>query len=71
MSTFPKALPHGPIREVFPGIFFVTGGFGFGPGLRITRNMTILRQGGDLVVVNSVRLSPEGEAELGEVLHPR
>ena len=72
MADFPAALAHGPITEEFPGIFFVTGTFGFGPGLAITRNMTIVRQGGDLIVINSVRLSGKGEAELeklGKVKH--
>lgn len=72
MGDFPAALAHGPITEEFPGIFFVTGAFGFGPGLAITRNMTIVRQGGDLSIINSVRLSPKGEAELeklGTVKH--
>lgn len=73
MSDFPAPLaPHGPITEVFPDVFFVTGGFNFGAALSITRNMTIVRQGSELVLVNSVRLSPEREAELdqlGKVTH--
>jgi hypothetical protein len=72
MSSFPPALPHGPLTEVFPDVFVVTGGFRFAPAISITRNMTIVRQGGELVLINSVRLSPEGEAELdklGKVAH--
>lgn len=72
MPEHAPAMSHGPITEVFPDVFFVTGGFRFGPGLSITRNMTVVRQGGDLVVVNSVRLTEEGEAELaklGRVTH--
>mgnify|MGYP001615266114 CR=1 FL=1 len=62
MPTFPPALPHGAIEEVFPDVFLVTGGFRFAPLLSITRNMTIVRQGAELVLVNSVSLSDEGEA---------
>jgi hypothetical protein len=43
-----------------------------GPGLTITKNMFVIRQGAELVVVSSMRLSPEGEAELeklGKVKH--
>lgn len=72
MPDFPAAMPHGPISEIFPDVFFVTGGFRFGPGLSITRNMTVVRQGGELVALNSVRLGPEGEAALdalGKVKH--
>lgn len=72
MNDFPAAQAHGPITEVFPDVFMVTGSFRFAPGLGITRNMVIVRQGEELVLVNSVRLSPEGEArlaELGKVRH--
>ena len=68
----PPRAPDGPITEVFPDVFSVTGGFGFGPGLSITRNMTIVRQGEELTLLNSVRLSPEREVELdklGKVKH--
>lgn len=72
MSELPPALPHGPIEEVFPDVFQVRGGFRFMPALSITRNMTIVRQGGELTVVNSVRLTDAGERELeklGKVTH--
>jgi hypothetical protein len=52
---------------VFPNVFFVTGGFNPLPGLTITRNMMVVRQGEELVVVNSVRLGPEGEAQLAKL----
>lgn len=72
MPDFRPADEHGPITEVFPDIFFVTGGFKFAPLLSITRNMTIVRQKDELVVINSVRLTDEGEKELeklGKVKH--
>ncbi len=72
MTDFPAAMPHGSISEAFPDVFTVTGTFRFGPGVSITRNMTIVRSGGELTLMNSVRLSPEGEAELeklGKVTH--
>jgi hypothetical protein len=63
----PPALPHGDIREVLAGVYFVTGTVAM-PGplpMRFSRNMTILREGGDrLVLVNSVRLGDEGLAAL-------
>jgi hypothetical protein len=43
-----------------------------GPGLRLNRNMVVLRQAGELTLVNAVRLAPEGEAALealGTVKH--
>lgn len=70
MSSFPPALPHGAIEEIYPDLFVVRGSFDIKPGVRITRNMVIARRDGALTLINSVRLSPEGEAALealGEV----
>ena len=64
MTKFAPALPHGPLVEVFPNVFEVQGGFRVAPGVTFTRNMTVLRTGGELALVNSVRLSPEGLAAL-------
>lgn len=63
---FPAALPHGPLSEILPGIFFVTGGLRLPIGLpvRFSRAMTVVREGERLVLVNSVRLSDEGLAGL-------
>lgn len=72
MPAHPAPKPHGPIEEVFPNVFFVTGAFSPGPIARITRNMVVVRRGSELVVLNSVRLTPEGEAQLdrlGKVAH--
>ena len=67
MPPFPPALPHGALTEVFQNVFVVTGSFRFGPGLTITRNMTVVREGGELTIVNSVRLTPQGESELAKL----
>ena len=64
MTEHPAALPHGPIEEVADGIFRVQGSTRMGPGMRITRNMAIVRTGDELTIVHSVRLSPEGESQL-------
>lgn len=72
MPEFRPVEKHGSIEEVFPNVFLVTGSYRFAPGLSITRNMTIVRQKDELVCVNSVRLSEEGEKaleKLGKVKH--
>jgi hypothetical protein len=72
MPDFRAAEKHGPIREVFPDVFMVESGFRFAPGFGITRNMFVVRQGSELTVISSARLSVEGEAELeklGKVAH--
>ncbi|MGM0552833.1 MAG: hypothetical protein ACQETK_03340 [Pseudomonadota bacterium] len=73
MDRFPAALPHGPVREVFPDVFFVTGGMEAEIGgleWHFSRNMTVVREDGRLTLINSVRLSDAGLVELeglGEV----
>lgn len=67
MDAFPPALPHGPLEEIFPGIFFVTGAMEtclLDMDWRFSRNMTVVRDGDRLVVINSVRLDDEGLAAL-------
>jgi hypothetical protein len=62
----PPALAHGDIREILPGIHFVTGTIAM-PGplpIRFSRNMTILQEGDRLVLVNTVRLNDAGLAAL-------
>jgi hypothetical protein len=68
------AAPHGPIREVFEGVWFVRGGIKM-PMLmpmKFGRAMTIVRGGDGLVLFNSMRLSDAGLRELeslGDVKH--
>lgn len=72
MSNYPAAMPHGPIEEIANDVFWVQGSIAMGPGMRITRNMTIVRSGEELSVISSVRLSEQGQAELdklGKVRH--
>ncbi len=63
---FPKPHPHGALDEVLPGIWFVTGTVSM-PGplpVRFSRNMTVVREGDRLVLVNTVRLDDAGLAAL-------
>ncbi len=58
----PAALAHGELREVLPNLFFVTGTMRM-PGpvpITFSRNMTVVREGERLIVVNSVRLDDAG-----------
>lgn len=73
MSTYRDVMPHGKIQKIFDDIFFVTGTMSnefFGSDWQFSRNMTIVREGGKLSLINTVRLNEEGlkalEA-LGEV----
>jgi hypothetical protein len=67
MTDFADAMPHGPILEVFPDVFFVTGTMRaefFGSMWQFSRNMTVVREDGRLTIINSVRLNDEGLARL-------
>ena len=70
MNNFPPALSHGSIEEVFPDVFFVTGAMETvlqDIDWKFSRNMTVVREGDRLVIINSVRLSDEGLAELDKL----
>jgi hypothetical protein len=67
MDKLPPALPHGKIEEVFPDVFFVTGTMKtelMGAHWHFSRNMTVVRDGDALTLVNSVRLDDAGLAQL-------
>ena len=64
-QSLPPALPHGFIREVLPDIFMVSGEMNIaGRPVSFSRNMTVVRDGTSLTLVNSVRLS---DSELGSL----
>ena len=62
MRQHPKALPHGELKEVFKDVFFLTGTVAMPGPLPITfsRNMTVVREGGNLTLINSIRLGEGG-----------
>lgn len=67
MEELPPALPHGKIEEVFPNVFFVTGTMKtvlMGGHWHFSRNMTIVRAGDALTLINTVRLVEPSLAEL-------
>jgi hypothetical protein len=64
MVSFPPASPHDPIEEVFPDVFLVRGSMPLNRLMRIGRNMVVVRDGDALTILNSVRLTPEGETAL-------
>ena len=69
---YSAALAHEPIEELFSNIFLVHGSARVGPGMRMNRNMIIIRDGETLTLVSPVRLSKAEEAKLetlGNVKH--
>ena len=58
MEQFPPALSHGNLEEAFPDVFFVTGSMEtvlMGAKWNFSRNMTVLRNGNALSLINTVQ----------------
>lgn len=71
-TAYPSALPHESIAEIFPDVFMVHGSIHPGPGMRMNRNIVVLRHYGELKVIGAVRLDSAEEAkleQLGKVKH--
>lgn len=74
MTSFPEQLPHGELVEVLPDIFVVTGQIRIevAETHEFSRNMTVVRDGNELTLVNSIRLDDAGLEmleTLGDVRH--
>ena len=61
-GPFPEAHENGDLKEILPGIHFVTGTVAMnGPlPMRFSRNMTVIRENGGLTLINSLRINSEG-----------
>lgn len=70
--SFPPPRPHGPVEEILTDVFVVRAVERLGPLIEVPRNVTILRRGDELVVIDGMRLAPETELHLerlGRVAH--
>lgn len=66
-SSYLPALPHSAISEPFKDIFFVTGTRQWrfmDLDWQFSRNMTVVREGDELTIFNSVRLTDAGLKEM-------
>jgi len=63
-DLYPPVMPQDPIVELLPDLYLVRGSIHVAPGLPISKNMVVIRQGGELTLVGSVRMPPENEADL-------
>lgn len=58
------AYPHDAIAEIAPDVFVVRGSLRLNPVIRISRNMTVVRDGDELSLINPIRLNEAGVAAL-------
>ena len=71
-SEYPAAQPHDAIEAIVPDLFMVHGSIRLAPGMRINRNMMVLRRNGELSLISPIRLvaKEEGALEaLGTIKH--
>ncbi len=64
--------PHAELVDIGDDVFLVRGSLLLNPLIRISRNMVVLRQGGELVLVNPIRLGEAGMQaleRLGRIRH--
>lgn len=54
---YPPAYEHDEIRNLYPGVYFLHGSIKMGPGMRMNRNMIILKSGDELSLINPVRMN--------------
>lgn len=64
---YPPSQPHGEILRILPDVYTVSGSVRLAPATVINRNMTIVRSGDDLTLINPVRLRPVVEERLLDI----
>jgi hypothetical protein len=72
MVEYSPAWPHGELEQAFSNVFYVLGTnrtHHAGIDLQTSRTMTVVRQDGELTLVNTVRLDEDGLKQL-EALGP-
>jgi hypothetical protein len=63
-KKYAPVFAHNPIEELFENVFWVHGSIKMAPCVTMNRNMIILRQDDELILVNPVRLNDQEEAKL-------
>lgn len=56
--------PQDELKALYPGVHLLHGSIRMGPGMRMNRNMIVLDNGGELILINPVRMTDEGLARL-------
>jgi hypothetical protein len=61
---YPPSYPHDEIKNLYPGVYLLHGSIKMGPGMKMNRNMVILKNGEELTLINPVRMNDEGLSSL-------
>ncbi len=68
-AVIPAARPHGELVELFNNVFFIAGSVRMSAlvPMSFSRNMTVIREGQNLTLINSIRLDDRGLAALDKL----
>ncbi|MCO4769732.1 MAG: hypothetical protein KDA24_06835 [Deltaproteobacteria bacterium] len=64
MTDLPPLMPHGSLQAFADDVWILTGSVQMAPGMRIPRNMVVLRHEGELTLISAVRVDDAGRGEL-------
>jgi len=64
LLAYPPVYPHDPLEEIGMDVFMVRGSVRMNPIIRISRNMAVIREAGELTLINPIRLNADGETQL-------
>lgn len=71
-QQYAPVYPHQPLQQIFPDVYLLRGSIGVAPGVRLNRNMVVVKQGQELVIINAVRMDEHELTRLdalGKVTH--
>lgn len=63
----PPAYPHDELMALYPGVYLLHGSIKMGPGVWMNRNMVVLKNGNDLILINPVRMNSQSLARLDKL----
>lgn len=71
-QPYAPVYPHQPLQQIFPDVYLLRGSIRLGPAAHINRNMVVVKQGHELVIINAVRMDEHELTRLdalGKVTH--
>jgi len=66
-NAFPPVFPHQAIQVIGDDLFMARGSIGYNRFVRLSRNMAIVRSGGELTLIDPIRLDERGLHDLDEL----
>lgn len=67
MQKYASVTSQDPLKEIFPNIYLLRGSIQIAPLLKMNRNMIIVKEEGELTIINAVRLNEKNLEELNQL----